>query len=108
MKLTKLLVPLFFLLLTYCSSSIPPEYGMVDWSLTNASGNNLNLVVYDTICKSTYFRGRLPRSGELGMTTCANSEGRAEIRYRRIGYDRGDDPWTDTIMDRDQSLLIRF
>ncbi len=42
------------------------------------------------------------------MSTCANSEGIAEIRYRRAGYDKGDYPWTDTRMNRNQSLVIRF
>ena len=108
MKLTKLVVPLFYLLLTHCNSSIPPEYGMVDWFLSNTSGNNLTLVVYDDICKRTYFRGRLARSNEVRMSTCANSEGRAEIKYRRVGYNKGNDPWTEARMNHDQSLLLRF
>ena len=108
MKLTKLVVPLFYLLLTHCNSSIPPEYGMVDWSLRNASGNSLSLVVYDKICKRTYFRVRLTRSGQIGMSTCANIEGTAEIRYRRTGYDKGDNPWSDASMNPNQSFLIRF
>jgi hypothetical protein len=108
MKLTTLVVPLFYLLLTHCNSSIPPEYGMVDWFLSNTSGNNLTLVVYDDICKRTYFRGRLARSNEVRMSTCANSEGRAEIKYRRVGYNKGNDPWTEARMNHDQSLLLRF
>jgi hypothetical protein len=108
MNLTKLAVPLLCLLLWGCNSSIPPEYGMVDWSLSNGSGNSLALAVYDKICKRSYFRIRLTRSGQRNMSTCANSEGIAEIRYRRAGYDKGDYPWTDTRMNRNQSLVIRF
>ena len=108
MNLTKLIVPLFCLLLTHCNSSIPPEYGMVDWTLSNGSGNSLILAVYDKICKRTYFRIRLSRSGQTGMSTCSNIEGRAEIRYRRAGYDTGDYPWIDARMNRDQSLLVSF
>ena len=108
MKLTKLVVPLFYLLLTHCNSSLPPEYGMVDWLLSNGSGNSLSLTVYDKICKRTYFRIRLTRSGQADMSTCANIEGRAEIRYKIAGYDTGDYPWTDASMNRNQSLIVRF
>ena len=108
MKFTKLIVPLIFLLLSHCSSSIPPEHGMVDWLLSNGSGNSLTLSVYDKICKRTYYRVRLSRSGQADMSTCATSEGSAEIRYRRAGYDTGDYPWTDASINSNQNFIVRF
>jgi hypothetical protein len=108
MNLTKLVVPLFCLLLWGCSSSVPPEYGMVDWSLSNGTGSRLTVVVYDKICRRTYSRVQLSRSGQQDMSTCANSEGIAEIRYRQAGYNKGDYLWVDTRMNRNQSLVVRF
>ena len=108
MKFTILIVPPIFLLLSHCSSSIPPEFGMVDWSLSNGTGNSMTISVYDKICQRTYYRVRLSRSGQAEMSTCANSDGRAEIRYRRAGYDTGDYPWTDARIDRNQSFILRF
>jgi len=108
MKKLKLLAPVICLTILNCSSSIPPPNGMVDWYLSNGSGNSITLVVYDKICKRTYFRIPLSRSGEVPMSTCANSEGGAEFRYRRAGYDTGDSTWTDENLAANQSLLVRF
>ena len=107
MKLIKRIAPLLIPALLGCSSSIPPEYGMVDWSITNNSGGKLTLVVYDKVCRRTYFRVQLSRSGETAMETCATSDDKADIRYRQAGYDKGDYPWVDMRMNRDQSLLVR-
>lgn len=108
MNLAKLIVPLLCLLLWGCNTGIPPEYGMVDWFLSNGSGNRVTIVVYDKICKRTYFRIRLSRAAQRNMSTCANSEGIAEIRYRNSSYNMGDFPWADTSMNRNQTLVIHF
>ncbi|GEM_PF-441638 len=108
MNLAKLTVPLLCLLLWGCSSSIPPEYGMVDWSLSNGSGSRVTVVVYDKICKRTYLRIQLRRSGQRNMSTCANSEGIAEIRYRNSSYNQAEFPWADARMNHNQTLVIYF
>jgi len=105
MRYSRLLV--FALTLISLGCSTPPQYGMVDWSVINGSGSILTLAVYDEVCKRAYSRVRLSRSGEVQMTSCANHNGKAQIRYRKTGYTRGDFPWSSTTLNPRQALVVR-
>lgn len=108
MNLGKPLLPVICALMLGCTASEPPEYGYVDWFLSNTTGARMTLVVYDKVCGSTHFRVRLARSVETSMSTCSDSEGRADIRYRKAGAPNNpDNPWFDIRMSANQSLLIR-
>ena len=99
---------LHLVLLTACSTSIEPPNGMIDWRFANTTGTSILMSVYDEVCRRSYFRVSVPRSREIGMTTCATPQGHAEIRYRRRSYKTSEDnPWIDTSLNANQVLLIR-
>ena len=108
MNLNKSLLPVICALMLGCTASEPPEYGYVNWFLSNATGARMTLVVYDKVCGRTHFRVRLSSSVETSISTCSGSEGRADIRYRKAGAPNNpDNPWFDIRMSANQSLLIR-
>lgn len=102
------LLPVICALMIGCTASEPPEYGYVDWFLSSTTGARLTLVVYDKVCSRTHFRVRLARSVATSINTCSDSEGMADIRYRKAGMPNNpDNPWFDTRVGANQSLLIR-
>ena len=108
MNLSKPLLLVICALMLGCSASEPPEYGFVDWYLSNATGTRMTLVVYDKVCSRTHFRVRLARSVATSINTCSDSEGMADIRYRKAGMPNNpDNPWFNTRVSANQSLLIR-
>ncbi|NQV69301.1 MAG: hypothetical protein HQ498_04675 [Pseudohongiella sp.] len=108
MKSTKPLLFLLGPLMLGCTASPTPEYGLVDWHLNNGSNSDLTLTVYDKICKRSFFRIRLSKTSQSSMTTCGNSEGEAEIRYRRVGGGNvAHNPWLNTRVSQNQSLVVR-
>lgn len=103
-------IAMLFLLcvqLSGCATSKEPEFGEIDWYLSNGSGSGMTVVVYDKICARSFFRIDLPRTGQVGMTTCQDSAGRAAIRYRRAGRIAAGNPWMDTLMQPGQVLVVR-
>jgi len=108
MKLIKSTLPAICLAMLGCSATVPPEFGMVDWYLNNGTGSKLTLAVYDKVCKRTYFKVPIARGREVVMTTCADSEGRADIRYKYAGGNYGqDNTWRDDHVNKNQSLVVR-
>jgi len=107
MKLTTPVLPFLCLLMLSCSASVPPEYGIVDWFVSNATGTSMTLMVYDKICKRRYNRVRLGRTGQTSITTCNDSESRADIRYRPTGIADIDNPWFDAHLSQNRSLIVR-
>ena len=108
MSLTKPALALLSLLMLGCTTSSPPQYGYVDWFLSNGTGTSLSLVVYDKICKRTFFRIQVARTGETSITTCSDSEGRADIRYKYGGgLNSSYNPWFDNRINRNQVLIVR-
>ena len=102
------LLPVICALMIGCTASEPPEYGYVDWFLSSTTGARLTLVVYDKVCGRTHFRVRVATSVETSISTCSDSEGRADIRYKRAGgLNSPDNPWFDTRVNANQSLIIR-
>ena len=90
-----------------CSTAVEPEFGEIQWYATNATGSAMTLVVYDINCRRSYFRIDLPRTGQVAVTTCQDSAGRSDIRYRRGGRISEGNPWRDTRMTSGQVLLVR-
>lgn len=108
MNLSKALLPVICTLMLGCTTSEPTEYGFVDWFLSNATGSRMTLVVYDKVCGRTHFRVRVATSVETSISTCSDSEGRADIRYKHAGgLNSPDNPWFDSRMNANQSLIIR-
>ena len=104
-----LLMVLAGIALTACESSIPPENGMVDWYLSNGTERTITLRVYDEICKRNYPRVRVSRTTQTPMSTCANSAGRAEVRYQRAGlYNNSDNPWRNAVVQSGRSQIVRL
>ena len=94
-------------LLVSCQSSIAPEFGMVDWYIANGTGNDMILNIYDKVCKRNHFRVRVPRTTEIAISTCANSNGRAEVRYQRTGgYSGTENPMRNDVVSNNQSLFV--
>ncbi len=95
-----------FLLLA-CQTSIAPEFGMVDWHIINETGSDISLNIYDKVCRQNHFRVRVSRSTEIAISTCANSAGRAEIRYQRTGgYSITENPVRNDVVSSGQSLFL--
>lgn len=95
-------------ILISCSTSIEPPNGTVDFYISNSTGSSMTLSVYDKVCRRTFFRVSLPRSREVPLTTCAATDGRADIRYRRRAYKADDDnPWLDSRVASNQVLVVR-
>lgn len=81
---------------------------MVDWYLANGTDSSMTLRVYDLVCKRNYSRVRLSRSAETPISTCANSDGKAEVRYQRAGgYNGRDNPWRNGAIISNRTLLVR-
>jgi len=68
-----------------CQSSAPPEFGMVDWYISNGTSNRMSLDLYDKVCQKSHYRLRIAASTEAPISTCANRDGQAEVRFRRTG-----------------------
>lgn len=95
------------LLLLGCQTSRPPEFGMVDWFVANGTGNDMSLTIYDKVCGRSHYRVRIPRSSSTAITTCANAEGNAEIRYSRTaGYSVSANPIRHDVVSSNQSLHV--
>lgn len=95
-------------LLTACQTSIAPEFGMVNWYLVNGTNNRMSLNVYDKVCRKTHFRVQVSTTTDTPISTCANSAGRAEVRYQRVGgYSITENPVHDDIVDQNQSLYLQ-
>jgi hypothetical protein len=48
------------------------------------------------------------RARETAMATCADSDGKADVRYRRYSFKTTtDNPWLETKMNANQALMIR-
>ncbi len=107
-KIRSLIILSIGFLLLGCEANISPEYGMIDWYLSNGTGTRMTLIVYDKVCSRTHFRVRVSTTVETPIATCANSAGRAEIRYRRTGgFTGAANPWLDSVMNSNQTLLVR-
>lgn len=106
-KAMKLISFLSLVLAAGCASTTEPEFGEVDWFLSNGAGSGMTLVVYDKNCNRTFFRIELPRNGRVGMTTCHDSEGKSEIRYRRKGKIAVGNVWRDATMTAGQHLVVQ-
>lgn len=95
------------LLLFGCQTSRPPEFGMVDWYVANGTGNDMSLTIYDKVCGRSHYRVRVARSSTTAITTCANADGEAEIRYSRTaGYSVSANPIRHDVVSRNQSLHV--
>ena len=95
-------------LIVSCSTVIEPPNGMVDWSLANTTGSKVTMSVYDKVCNRSYFRVPIPRAREKSISTCADSDGKADVRYRRYSFKTtADNPWLDTKLTKNQALMIR-
>ena len=91
-----------------CTASEPPEYGFVDWYISTTTGNRMTLMVYDKVCGRTHFRVRVGSSDETSIRTCSDSEGWADIRYKRASSPYSpDNLWLHTRVNANQSLIIR-
>jgi len=95
------------LLLLGCQTGRPPEFGMVDWYVANVTGNDMSLTIYDKVCGRSHHRVRIARSSTTAISTCANADGRAEIRYSRTGgYSISANPIRHDVIGRNQSLHV--
>ena len=91
-----------------CSTVIEPPNGMVDWSLANTTGSKVTISVYDKVCNRSYFRVPIPRAREKSISTCADSDGKADVRYRKYSFKTtADNPWLETKLTKNQALMIR-
>lgn len=94
-------------LLLGCQATVSPEFGMVDWYIANGTGNNMSLNIYDKVCKQSHMRVRVSRSTDTAISTCANSDGRAEIRYQRTGgYSVTENPVRHDVVSANESLHV--
>ena len=94
--------------LAACSAAIEPPNGMIEWSLANTTGSKVTMSVYDKVCNRNYFRVAVPRAREKPISTCADTNGKADVRYRRYSYKMSEDnPWIDTTVAANQALMIR-
>jgi len=90
-----------------CQSSTAPEFGMVDWYVSNGSGSSLLLNIYDKVCQRSHFRVRVSRSSDTAISTCANEEGKAEIRYRKANNNSAStNPLRNDVVSSGQSLFL--
>ena len=95
-------------ILASCSAAIEPPNGMIDWSLANTTGSKVTMSVYDKVCNRSYFRVAIPRAREKSISTCADSDGKADVRYRRYSFKTtADNPWLETTLTANQALIIR-
>jgi len=94
---------------TSCTGVIEPPNGTLNWYFSNTTGSRITMSVYDNVCKKTQFRIDLPRDREVPVTTCADENGRADIRYRRRTYRASqDNPWIDARVGNNQILVVRY
>lgn len=101
-------VTLILSLISACSTSIEPPNGVLNWSLANTTGSRVTISVYDKVCNRSYLRVVVRRARETAMATCADADGKADVRYRRYSFKTTtDNPWLETKMNANQALMIR-
>ncbi|HJO11306.1 MAG TPA: hypothetical protein QGI39_04615 [Gammaproteobacteria bacterium] len=77
-----------------CAASQAPLYDPVTWYAV-ISGSRLTIVVYDNVCKRRHGNVRLSGRRETAVTTCGDSEGRANVRYQLEGYMASAGDWVE-------------
>ncbi len=89
----KVAIALSFIGIAGCESTSFDDHEQVTWYAVN-SASAMRVVIYDLVCERRMGNVRLTRRGETPITTCANSEGRAEVRYRNDVYANQSAGWT--------------
>lgn len=79
---------------------------MVTWYAVNPGGT-LRIVLYDTVCDRRYGSVRLTRRGETRLSTCADADGHAKVRYRPHGYASRQEGWTYNTIRANQRVYVQ-
>ncbi|HAS48641.1 hypothetical protein OAU36_05290 [Gammaproteobacteria bacterium] len=91
-----------------CQSSAPPEFGMVDWYISNGTSNRMSLDLYDKVCQKSHYRLRIDASTETPISTCANRDGQAEVRFRRTGgISVSQNPLRNEVVNANEYLFVQ-
>ncbi len=92
-KISMLALPLISLLYG-CASPIDPNQSMVSLYVMNGWSDTVTFELYDLVCSRGLRDVRLRASEGVDIETCADTDGRADIRYRREGIAAAGRPWT--------------
>jgi len=89
-----------------CSTPLPPDAEMVTWYAINSAGS-MRIVVYDIVCKRRMGNLRLSGRRETPVTSCADENGRANVRYRPEGYANQVEGWTYVRPRPNQRIFVQ-
>ena len=83
-------------LLSNCAAPIDPNQPMVSLYVMNGWSDTVTFELYDLVCSRGLRDVRLRASEGVEIDTCADADGRADIRYRREGIAAAGRPWTNS------------
>lgn len=94
LKRPGLVAPFIIFLLSGCASPMDPNQPMLSLYVMNGWSDTVTFELYDLICSRGLRDVRLRASEGVDIETCADTDGRADIRYRREGIAAAGRPWT--------------
>ncbi|MBT8147347.1 MAG: hypothetical protein KJN90_10875 [Gammaproteobacteria bacterium] len=89
-----------------CATAIPDDADLITWYAVN-TGGTLRVTMYDIVCDQQIANLRLSSRRETAVTSCADENGRAYIRYRARGYASRMGSWTYNRIGDNQRVYIQ-
>ena len=93
-------------LVSGCSTAVPDDAKLIGWYAEN-SGASLRVTLYDIVCNRQIANLRLSSRRETLVTTCADENGRAYVRYRPRGYAGRMESWTYNRIGENQRVYMQ-
>ena len=89
-----------------CTSPPPEDVESITWYAVNP-GSTLRITLYDMVCSRQVASLRLPSRRETAVTTCADENGQAYVRYRPRGYASRMENWTYNRIRENQRVYMQ-
>ncbi len=89
-----------------CSTALPDDSEQITWYAVNPGGA-LRINLYDLVCGRQIANLRLSSRRETAVSTCADENGRAYVRYRPRGYSSRMETWTYNRINANQRVYVQ-
>lgn len=94
LKCPGLVAPIIFFLLSGCVSPMDPNQPKISLYVMNGWSDTVTFELYDQVYSCGLRDVRLRASEGVDIETCVDTDGKADIRYRRKGIAAAARPWT--------------
>jgi len=93
-------------LVAACTTAPAEDVEQITWYAVNPAGT-LRVTLYDMVCGRQIANLRLASRRETEVTTCADENGRAYVRYRPRGYASRMESWTYNRIRENQRVYMQ-